>query len=445
MTGTTPAIPQDGSATRPANPGVPQFTDWVPILICYEDGTFVAGAWGSGDPDTIPEEFFELPEELADGDGEEILEPPFEAENEAEMPKPVAKSVPEKGGGLPFRPPMKSRFRPLTLSEMADLPPPKWLINGLVPEDGLVVLYGEPGAGKSFLALDWGLSVATGVPWAGREVSQGEVVYIYAEGIRGLTQRAAAWRQEHGCIEAPLFRAVPVAVRIPDPGERSEFVRAIRSVCRTPRLIIIDTLARNFGDGNESAAQDMNAFVDGCEELRVEFPGATVLVVHHPGKDQKRGARGSLALLGAAQASFALTRSGDALTLKNEKQKDGEEAQPIPLELARVTLPDENTSRAIRSTKGGSSGGPAPSKPRKDPRTVETDARTLAALAGFGPAGTALAEWQRAAGRAKGTFYNSRDRLVAAGKVLFDAETAHYVVVKEKPGPGPEQVQNRLN
>src|SRR5262249_24287435 len=152
-----------------------------------------------------------------------------------------------------------SRFQPLTLGEMAELPPPEWLIAGLVPEDGLVVLYGEPAAGKSFLALDWGLSVAIGEPWLGYEVRQGEVVYIYAEGARGLTRRANAWFQDRGKTEAPSFWAVPVAVPIPDPGARSEFVKAVRSVSKHPRLIIIDTLARNFGDGNESLAQDMNA------------------------------------------------------------------------------------------------------------------------------------------------------------------------------------------
>ena len=84
-------------------------------------------------------------------------------------------------------------------------------------------------------------------------------MYIYAEGTRGLMRRAKAWLQEHGEPEALTFRAVPSAVSIPDPGERSEFVDAVRSVSQHPRLIIIDTLARNFGAGNESLAQDMNA------------------------------------------------------------------------------------------------------------------------------------------------------------------------------------------
>jgi hypothetical protein len=40
------------------------------------------------------------------------------------------------------------------------------------------------------------------------------------------------------------------------------------------------------------------------------------------------------------------------LTLTDEKQKDGEEAPPISLELARVILPDGNTSRVVRFIKG---------------------------------------------------------------------------------------------
>jgi hypothetical protein len=401
---------------------------------------------GTGDPDTIPEEWWKLtPEEEAMwAEEEEVPEPLHETDDEAAEPALIAKPVSPPGRHAPPRPPRGSRFKPLTLNEIALLPPPEWLIDGLVPEDGLVVLYGEPAAGKSFVALDWGLCVATGVPWLGREVRSGEVVYIYAEGVRGLKRRAGAWLQAHETAEAPLFRAVPIAVTITDPSERSEFVRAVRSESKHPHLIIIDTLARNFGAGNESQAQDMNAFVKGCDELRAEFPGATVLVVHHSGKDQSRGARGSLALQGATEAVFALIRSGDGLTLKNEKQKDGEEAAPIALELARVQLPDGNTSRIIRSRKGRAVDASLLA-PRKDPRTVRTDTGVLQALKEFGPEGATLAQWERAADRANDTFYKSRDRLVQGGKVLVDKENARYIAAEPKLGPGPGLVQDGSN
>jgi hypothetical protein len=285
-------------------------TDWVPMLLRYKDGTVVPAAWGSGDPDTIPDELFEIPDELLecfnDLSAREILESPNEAENEAKAVAPFTKTVPEPVE----RPRRVNRFKLLTLDEIAELPPPEWLIADLVPKDGLVMLYGEPSVGKSFVALDWALSVAEGVPWLGHDVQQGEVVYIYAEGVRGLDQRAKAWLKTHNRVGSPRFRALPMAVTIADADERREFIEAVRSASEHPRLIIIDTLARNFGTGNESLAQDMNNFVSGCDELRNEFPGATILVVHHSGKDQKKGARGSLALQGATDAVFALIKSG---------------------------------------------------------------------------------------------------------------------------------------
>ena len=286
-----------GNMQGEAHPAIaqPPFSTWITIET--KDGRF--RYWG--DPDD---------------------EPPWD-----ELEAPVPDTRPSQQQSRKQR----DRFKPLTLGEIAELPPPEWLIAGLVPEDGLVVLYGEPSVGKSFVALDWGLSVAEGIPWLGHDVRQGKVVYIYAEGARGLRRRSDAWLKAHDRVDAPCFRAVPIAVTIPDPGERSEFVKAVRSASKHPQLIIIDTLARNFGAGNESLAQDMNGFVKGCDDLRAEFPGATVLVVHHSGKDQRKGARGSLALQGATDAVFALTRSGGGLSLANEKQKDGEEALPILL------------------------------------------------------------------------------------------------------------------
>ena len=444
MSGASPVSPQNSSLTRPDSTGAARHTDWVPILLRFQDGPLVAAAWGSGDPDTIPDEFFELPQEVADQDGEEILEPSAKAKNDAGMPAPIASPVPRRGEVVPFRPAVQSRFRPLTLEEIADLPPPAWLIDGLVPEDGLVVLYGEPAVGKSFVALDWGLSVATGVPWLGCPVRQGEVVYIYAEGVRGLRRRAEAWMEEHQRHEAPYFRAVQVAVSIPDDEERREFVNAVRTVSKSPRLIIVDTLARNFGIGNESLAQDMNAFVRGCDDLRAVFPGATVLVVHHPGKDRKKGARGSLSLQGATDAVFALTRAGDARTLKNEKQKDAEEAERISLVLTPVRLRDGNASCVVRPANAIAAGG-ATINPHKDPRAVETDAGLLKVLQGFGPGGATLVQWREAADRANDTFYKSRDRLVEDGKVRYQDETARYVAVNPETGRGPEQVQHEFN
>ena len=229
MTHASPANRQDNSPAGSNSTGAARRSDWPPILLRFKDGPLVASVWGSGDPDTIPEEYFELPEQVDDWNGEEILGPPPGAEDEAGVLASVAKSVPTRGELPPPRPPAPNRFTPLTLKEMADLPAPEWMIDGLVPQDGLVVLYGVPAAGKSFLALDWALSVATGVPWLGREVREGEVVYIYAEGARGsrgelmLGFRSMA-RRKHprfGRCRSPCQSLIPVSVPISSkPSER---------------------------------------------------------------------------------------------------------------------------------------------------------------------------------------------------------------------------------
>jgi hypothetical protein len=137
-------------------------------------------------------------------------------------------------------------------------------------------------------------------------------------------------------------------------------------------------------------------------------------------------------------------RSGDCLTLKTEKQKDGEEAKPVSLELAQVRLPDGNTSLVVRSTKSGTL-GPVTAEPHKDPRIVKTDAGCLETLAAFGPGGATLADWERAVDRSNDTFYKSRDRLVAAGKVIHNKEKARYIAAEPNAGPGPGLVQNGSN
>src|SRR4029079_9871616 len=65
------------------------------------------------------------------------------------------------------------RLRLLTDEELDDLPKPEWLVDGALPARSLILLFGDTGVGKSFLALDWAASIATGTAWHGRPVKQG--------------------------------------------------------------------------------------------------------------------------------------------------------------------------------------------------------------------------------------------------------------------------------
>lgn len=216
----------------------------------------------------------------------------------------------------------------LSAAELSELPAPTWLVDGLIPSGGLSVLYGAPSTGKSFLSLALALSIATGVPWLGRTVEAGPVIYIAGEGNGGMPRRQEAWFLSEGVEDAALgyYRH---SVDLLDPeasGALASVVRAIR-----PRLIVIDTLARTIGAGDESGSRDMNRYVAAVDRVRGD---AAALVVHHVGHDKTQRERGHSALRGAADCSLRLKRAdGGGLTLSCEKMKEAKEWEPIGLRL----------------------------------------------------------------------------------------------------------------
>src|SRR4051812_42527240 len=91
-----------------------------------------------------------------------------------------------------------------------------WLVDGLLPGSGLAVLFGEPGTGKTFLALDWALTVATGANWFGHQVIRKPVVYIAGEGAAGISVRVEAWRASRGSNDMTGIKWLPESVDLRD-------------------------------------------------------------------------------------------------------------------------------------------------------------------------------------------------------------------------------------
>ena len=232
------------------------------------------------------------------------------------------------------------RFQPMTIAEIDQLPPLTWLIEDHLPQEGLVVLYGPPASGKTFVSLSMALAVACGAPWLGVKVRRPptytDVVYIYAEGTRGISKRVHAWvGAQEAAPNLRHFYAIPCAVGLTQDDELREMVGQIKARALRPCLIVVDTLARCFGGRDENSTQDMNKFVSNCDMLKQELlPGCALLIVHHTGKNATIGARGSSALLGAADVEWEVSKvkgTYDHLILKNTKQKEREEFEPRSL------------------------------------------------------------------------------------------------------------------
>ncbi|WP_288080680.1 helicase RepA family protein [Pseudomonas sp.] len=216
-----------------------------------------------------------------------------------------------------------------------------WLLDDLLPATGIAFVYGPPGSYKSFIAVDMALSIATGRAWHGYESeTPGGVVYIAAEGARGVKERVVAWCKHYGVERGP-FAILPVPVMMDDVVMVQAFTECLqqaREAMNAPiRMVVIDTMARSF-NGDENSAQEVGAFVNACSRFAGDIDNCFVLVVAHTGKDLTRGIRGSSALDGAADCHFLVTKpsQGQAL-VKNTKQKDIEMAEPMRFAMESVS------------------------------------------------------------------------------------------------------------
>jgi hypothetical protein len=260
------------------------------------------------------------------------------------------------------------------LADLEAMPAPRWLIKQHFSQDSLVQTYGPPGAGKSFVAIDQGLCIASGKPYLDiYPVHQGPVLYLSAEGNSGIVARIHAWMKHYTMPYPQDCVFVPFIFDIPNPPE----IQAILDIINTdlgvmPVQIIIDTVARYYGPGiDENSTKDMSAFVRACDALR-EATGATINGVHHSGKDPAKKDRGNTALRGACDTIIAIEPSqGGGCLVSCDKQKNAEPFAPYILNknvhhCGYNDDGDEITSCVFTCQDGAATRFQLLSKPKKD-------------------------------------------------------------------------------
>lgn len=208
-----------------------------------------------------------------------------------------------------------------------DLP---YVVKGVFGRGQLIVLWGAPGSGKTFVAMEMSCSIGAGERWHGRRTRKGIVLYVAAESARAyIENRFAALKKERPVLAAAEVLVVPLALDLLHTA-RGDVLRVIETARVLERdlgevaLVVIDTLAVTFGGGNENSPEDMGAYISNVLAIREET-GAAVLVVHHCGKNEALGMRGHSALLGALDAEMAVEGvPGQDRILKTGKVRDGD-------------------------------------------------------------------------------------------------------------------------
>jgi hypothetical protein len=244
------------------------------------------------------------------------VEDDFEDLSAADEPE---EDVPEMGDDNSRDTP--NRFELLTLEEYISAPRPTYIIKKLIPKAELGMVYGVSTGGKSFVMIELMMCVARGVPWRGLKVRQGKVAYIVAEGSGGFQLRLEAYLKHHNLNPRDIpFYAMRAAPNLLDPKQVKEICAAI--LRRGADVIVVDTLAQTTPGADENSAQDMGKAIANVRAVG-RAVGATVILVHHAGKDATKGARGWSGLRAAADFELEITRDGENRAINTTKQKDG--------------------------------------------------------------------------------------------------------------------------
>ena len=246
---------------------------------------------------------------------------------------------------------------PLLLwKDIQEISAPDKLVRGLFGEGKTAVCYGLPKSGKSFFVTYLAMHIAFGWSFFGRSVLRGGVLYVAAEGAAGLKNRIVGARIKHQISSSDdasvPFAIIPAAINLGPNGEDVPRVIAaaaeVERITGQPvRVIVLDTLARVMPGADENSASDMGVTVDRVERIKIET-GATIIIVHHAGKAQGAGPRGSSALYGAVDTVIQVTKQKDGDRIATvEAQRDGVEGDCLVFRLEPVVIGTDDDGQDI--------------------------------------------------------------------------------------------------
>ncbi len=245
-----------------------------------------------------------------------------------------------------------NKFQPIQAADFAIQTPTHWLVKGILPAGGpsptLAVMYGASGSGKSFQATDMACAIARGVPWRDCRTHKGRVAYVCAEGAGGYRKRLQAYALHHGIeLSALDVWVIPAAPNLLDGDDVRALIHALLSIGPLV-LVIVDTLAQATAGGNENSGEDMGKAIGHCRTIS-EVIKCLVMLVHHSGKDDSKGARGHSSLKAAADTELEVVRGKDTRAMRVSKQKDGEDGQDMGFSLVAVPLGHDTDGDLITS------------------------------------------------------------------------------------------------
>lgn len=294
-------------------------------------------------------------------------------------------------------------------SGLRNLPKPEPLIDGTLDRGTTALLYGKWGSYKSFLALDWAASIATGHGWLGRPTEQQRALYVAAEGAFGYASRVDAWESSWKTpIADDALDLYPRPINLTRASEVDQLCALI--VWGGFGFIVLDTLARCMVGADENSAKDAGIVIDALNRIREATPDGrgVALGVHHSGKDG-RTLRGSSAFEGGVDTTYFVEADGTGrILLERQKRKDGPVDDRHSLRFAPIP---GSGSGVLECLTGG--------------ETASRDEKLLSHMVShFAATGATATQLLDTAEMTRATFYRALNSLVGRGDLVNAGTTA---------------------
>jgi hypothetical protein len=202
------------------------------------------------------------------------------------------------------------------------------------------MVYGESGAGKTFVTLDMACHIAAGLSWCGIVTKPGLVVYMAGEGNYGIRQRVAAWCKRYGIQKLDNLLISNKAIDLDAPNAAAQILNAVRELTSDDAVAVMIDTVNNHMAGDENSARDVRNLFNAANLVAAAL-NAAVILNHHMGHsaEAKNRARGSSAFKASLDAAIQIAKGeGELLEISCTKMKDAEPPATFAGRLAPVAL-----------------------------------------------------------------------------------------------------------
>lgn len=228
-------------------------------------------------------------------------------------------------------------------------PPPRFVVDQLIPRNEVTLGGGHGGSGKSILFLAIAAHVAAGIGWDRFDVEKCPVVFVTLEDqidhvMYRLQKIIREYMLDASAIERNLIiidgtAAPELVTEYNEFGTRrlvpTQMMREVEAAVAGAGLIIIDNASDAFG-GNENARRDVRAFIRHLAEIGRQNDAAVVLLAHIDKVAAREGGSGnnysgSTAWHNSTRSRLALVEVEGQLQLHHEKHNRSRQAEPVYL------------------------------------------------------------------------------------------------------------------